>query len=227
MPTSISGNCENELFDYTKNNVGFDAWWRFARGQRFGFGWDYNNLDQTRVDYDKAHWNKLWAEYKNTMFDTVSGRLKYQYIKRDADHNFTNDPLPDGGANNPNYLLPFTSAFDLQSNTTNLLKLYLDWTPMTNVGVSFEGTWAKIDYDDVTLRPHQQRQAGLLPERLLEPVRQVEVQRVRQLGGNEVSVEPPVHRDGGRRAEPAAGILHVRESELLRPVRAAESQQFL
>ena len=123
------GNCENELYNYTKNNVGFDAWWRFARGQRFGFGWDYNNLDQTRVDYDKAHWNKLWAEYKNTMFDTVSGRLKYQYIKRDADLNFTNDPLPNGGANNPNYLLPFTSAFDLQSNTTNLFKLYLDWVP--------------------------------------------------------------------------------------------------
>ncbi len=150
VPTGTVGNCENELYNYTKNNVGFDAWWRFARAQRFGFGWDYNNLDQTRVDYDKAHWNKLWAEYKNTMLDTVSGRLKYQYIKRDADLNFTNDPLPVGGANNPNFLLPFTSAFDLQSNTTNLWKLYLDWTPTANTGLSFEGTWAKIDYDDVT-----------------------------------------------------------------------------
>src|SRR4030095_4154897 len=150
LPTSTSANCENELFDYTKNNVGFDAWWRFARGQKFGFGWDYNNLDQTRVDYDKAHWNKLWAEYKNTMFDTVSGRVKYQYIKRDADHNFTNDPPPVGGANNPNFLLPFTSAFDMQSKTTNLVTLYLDWVQMNNVGVSFEGTWGKIDYDDVT-----------------------------------------------------------------------------
>ena len=105
------------------------------------------------------------------MFDTLSGRLKYQYIKRDSTLNFTNDPLPNGGANNPNYLLPFTSAFDLQSNTTNLVKLYLDWTPMTNVGVSFEANWAKVDYDDVTLRPHQVRPAGLLPERLLERVR--------------------------------------------------------
>ncbi|MEO8675415.1 MAG: MtrB/PioB family outer membrane beta-barrel protein [Casimicrobiaceae bacterium] len=150
IPTTTVGNCENELFDYTKNNIGFDAWWKFTRGQRVGFGWDYNNLDQTRVDYDKAHWNKLWAEYKNTMLDTLSGRIKYQYIKRDATLNFSNDPLPNGGPNNPNYLLPFTSAFDLQSNTTNLWKLYLDWTPMMNVGVSFEGTWSKIDYDDVT-----------------------------------------------------------------------------
>ena len=49
------GNCENDLFNYTKNNVGFDVWWRFARGQRLGFGYDYSNLDQTRVDYDKSH----------------------------------------------------------------------------------------------------------------------------------------------------------------------------
>jgi outer membrane protein OmpA-like peptidoglycan-associated protein len=84
------------------------------------------------------------------MLDTLSARLKYQYLKRDSTPNFSNDPLPNGGANNPNYLLPYTSAFDLQSNTTNLWKLYLDWTPMMNTGVSFEGTWSKIDYDDVT-----------------------------------------------------------------------------
>ena len=84
MPSQIVGNCENELYNYTKNNVGFDVWWKFLRGNRLGFGWDYNDLDQTRVDYDKSHWNRLWVEYKNTMLDTLSGRLKYQYIKRDA-----------------------------------------------------------------------------------------------------------------------------------------------
>ena len=97
VPTQTVGNCENELYNYTKNNVGFDAWWKFARGNRLGFGWDYNDLDQARVDYDKSHWNKLWVEYKNTMLDTVSGRLKYQYLKRDSTLNFSNDPLPNGG----------------------------------------------------------------------------------------------------------------------------------
>ena len=163
IPTQTVGNCENELFNYTRNNVGFDAWWKFARGQRLGFGYDYNNLDQTRVDYDHSHDNKLWVEYKNTMLDTLSARLKYQYLKRDSELNFSNNPLPNGGANNPNYLLPFTSAFDLQSNTTNLVKLYLDWSPMANVGVSFEGTWAKVDFDDVTYgRTESDRQGYFL-----------------------------------------------------------------
>ena len=84
------------------------------------------------------------------MLDTLSARLKYQYVKRDSTPNFDNDPLPNGGANNPNYLLAYTSSFDLQSSTTNLWKLYLDWNPMANVGFSFEGNWGKVDYDDVT-----------------------------------------------------------------------------
>ena len=82
------------------------------------------------------------------------------------------------------------------------------------------------------LRSHQVRPAGLLPERLLERVRQGEAQRVRQLGGSEVSVEPPLHRYGLERQrhgskQLAARILHDHQPELLRPVRHAESQQLL
>jgi outer membrane protein OmpA-like peptidoglycan-associated protein len=160
LPTQVVGNCENELYNYTKNNVGFDVWWKFARGNRLGGGWDYNNLDQTRFDYDKSHWNKFWVEYKNTMLDTVSGRLKYQYVKRDSDSNLSNAGV---NANDPEYLLRYTTAFDLQSNTTNLVKLYLDWNPLPAVGVSFEAVWSKTDYDDTTLgRTSSDRQGYFL-----------------------------------------------------------------
>ena len=160
IPTQTVGNCENELYDYTKNNVGFDVWWRFAKSQRLGFGYDYNNLDQNRVDYDKSHWNRLWAEYKNNMLDVVSGRLKYEWLKRDSTSNYSNAGLT---ANDPNYLLPYTSAFDLQSSTTNQVKLYLDYNPMPMLGFAFEGRWAKQDYDDVTYgRTSSERQGYFL-----------------------------------------------------------------
>ena len=145
--TYVVGNCENENYNYTKNNIGFDLWWRFAKGNRLGAGYDYVDLDQTRPDYDKAKWNKLWVEYKNTMIDTVSARLKYQYVKRESTLNWTTEGLT---SNNANYLLPFTSSFDLQSSTTNQVKLYLDWNPLPLLGFSFEGNWAKQDYNDVT-----------------------------------------------------------------------------
>jgi outer membrane protein OmpA-like peptidoglycan-associated protein len=159
VPTQISGNCENRLFSYTKNNAGVDAWWKFAPGNRLGVGYDYNNIDQTRVDYDKAHWSTVWAEYKNTMLDTFSGRFKYQYIKKDSTSNFSNNGLP-GGANNNEFLLPFTSAFDMQASTTNQAKLNLDWTPLNNVGLWFEGLWSKTDFDDVTLGRTEQEKQG-------------------------------------------------------------------
>jgi outer membrane protein OmpA-like peptidoglycan-associated protein len=141
------GNCEPDKFNYTKNDVGFDVYWRFAHGQRVGFGWDYWNLDQTRIDYDKAHANTFFVEYKNTAFDTLTGRIKYRYIKRDSTHNFSNDGV---SPNDPNYLLPFTSAFDMQDLTTNEVRLYLDWTPMPLLATSFEGNWAKNNYNNNT-----------------------------------------------------------------------------
>jgi outer membrane protein OmpA-like peptidoglycan-associated protein len=144
----VNGNCEPDKFNYRKNDVGFDVYWRFTRGQRLGFGYDYWDLNQTRVDYDKAHASTVFVEYKNTMFDTLTGRIKYRYIKRNSTHNFSNDGV---SPNDPNFLLPFTSAFDMQDLTTNEVRLYLDWTPQPLLGVSFEGNWATNNYNDVTL----------------------------------------------------------------------------
>ena len=89
---------------------------------------------------------------------------------------------PGSRPNDPNYLLRYTTAFDLQSNTTNLLKLYLDWNPLPAVGVSFEGVWSKIDYDDAVLGRTARRPPGLLPERQLERDREVEAQRLSAAG---------------------------------------------
>ncbi len=162
IPTQIVGNCEPDLFAYTKNEIGFDVWWRFAKGQRLGFGYDYLKLDQDRIDYSGATNNKVFVEYKNTMLDTVSGRLKYQYLKRDGHRN---DPGLDvnGGANNPEYLANFTSAYDMQSSTTNQVKLNLDWQPMQLLALSFEANWVKQNFDDVTYgRNNNDRQAYYL-----------------------------------------------------------------
>ena len=122
-----------------------------------GLRWDYFDLSQHAPDYDDSHTNKLWVEYKNTMLPALSGRLKYQYLKRDSTLNWTTAGL---NANQPEYLLAYTSSFNLQDSTTNLLKLYLDWNPMPAVGVSFEGTWGKVDYDDVTYGRTENKRQG-------------------------------------------------------------------
>jgi len=146
-PATVPGNCEGEKFDYDKSNLGVDAWWKFARGNRLGFGYDYTDYNYERIDYSDSKVSRLWAEYKNTMLDNLSARLKYQYINRDSNSRFSTDGI---SPNDPAYLNAFTSAFDLQSSTTNQIKLYLDWTPMPTLGVSFEANWSNQDYDQVT-----------------------------------------------------------------------------
>jgi hypothetical protein len=92
-------------------------------GQRLGFGYDYLNIDQTRVDYDSSHTNKLWVEYKNTMFDTWSGRLEVPVPEARHGSQLHQQPASGRRREQPEFLLAFTSAFDMQSSTTNLVKL--------------------------------------------------------------------------------------------------------
>jgi hypothetical protein len=144
----VVGNCENELFSYDKHNIGFDAYYRIARGHRIGAGWEYVDLDQHRFDYHGYESNKFFAEYKNTMLDNFVGRLKWTYLDRDADF-----ALADSGANANDvlYLLRFTSAFDMQDLESNQLKLQLDWAPMPMFDMSFEANWSDNDYKDNVL----------------------------------------------------------------------------
>ena len=136
-------------------------------------------------------------------------------MKRDSTLNFSNEGLT---ANNPNYLLPYTSAFDLQSSTTNQVKLYLDYNPMANLGFAFEGNWAKQDYDDVTYGRTSSERQGYFLSGNWGDASKADGERLRQLGRNEVPVQPPLHRHGRGRPESAGGILHGSQSELLQPV---------
>jgi hypothetical protein len=101
---------------------------KFLRGNRLGFGWDYNDLDQTRVDYDKGALEQALGRVQehHARYGFRPAQVPVHQAGRDIElQQQRREP------NDPNYLRPYTSAFDLQSNTTNLLKLYLDWVPST------------------------------------------------------------------------------------------------
>ena len=78
--------------------------------------------------------------------------------------NFTTNGLT---ANDPNYLLAFTSAFDLQSATTNQVKLNLDWNPLPSLGLAVRRRLVEPGLRRRDPRPDQVRPPGLLPVRQL------------------------------------------------------------
>jgi hypothetical protein len=146
--TAIPGPEENHPYSYKTNNFGFDAYWRFDRANRLGFGWDYNDTERTRYDYDQTEDNRFFVEFKNSSLDNLSARLKYTYLDRTS--NFL---LGSSGtsATDAAYWNRYVTAFDLADVKQDQLKLTLDWSPAPNWDVGFEGIVKQNDYEKNTL----------------------------------------------------------------------------
>jgi MtrB/PioB family decaheme-associated outer membrane protein len=140
---SCGGPCDNLLYNYERWNVGFDAYWRIARGQRVGGGLEYMNRDQNRPDYDEIEDTKLFLEYKNTMVEGLAMRLKYTYLDRDSHFLLGHEGA---NANDVLFLERFIGRFDNQPVERNEVKLVLDWTPSPLFDLSVEAIWKDNDY---------------------------------------------------------------------------------
>jgi MtrB/PioB family decaheme-associated outer membrane protein len=140
---SQPGPCDNELYSYEKWNVGFDAYWRFARGQRLGGGIEYLHQDRHRPDYDETKDTKLFIEYKNTMVDGLAARIKYTYLDRDSHFLLGNEGA---NANDVLFMERFIGRFDAQPVERNEVKVVVDWTPSPLFDLSVEAIWKDNDY---------------------------------------------------------------------------------
>jgi len=142
------GPCLNDQYAFTKNNVGFDAYWRFMPKNRLGVGWDYMKTTQNRFDYDNIKTNKVFVEWKNTALDNLSGRVKYTHLQRRSDYLLGNAGVNAGDAA---FLERFTSRFDSSNLDRDEVKLVGDWSPMPLLDFSLEATWKDNKYKGFTI----------------------------------------------------------------------------
>lgn len=146
---TFSNGLANEPYSYKTNNFGFDAYWRFDRANRLGFGYDYNDTEREgRFDYDQTKDKKLFVEFKNSSLDDLSARLKYTYLERDSNFLLANSGT---GPTDANYWNRYVTAFDLANVKQDQFKLTLDWSPAQNFDVGFEGIVKSNDYEQNTL----------------------------------------------------------------------------
>ena len=153
VPTgSLSGcilsgtTCAPELFAYKKNNLGIEAGYRLNRENRLRGGYDYVDIERERIDFIANKDNTLFVEWKNSSFENVTGRLKYQHLSRRSDYQ---QPSAAAIAGNP--LEPFIRRYDLANREQNLIKLVLDVTPVPMVDLGFEAIYKKNDYKDTLI----------------------------------------------------------------------------
>ena len=141
-------NCVTEVMNYKKSNLGIDLGYRMNPKNRLVFGFDYLDLNRHRRDFDETKDRKTSLEWRNTSFDSVGLRAKYQHLARRS--NFLEGQDGTGPAD-PNYLNRFVARFDASNVDQNLFKLGMDVTPAESWDIGIEGIVKNNKYKDTTL----------------------------------------------------------------------------
>jgi MtrB/PioB family decaheme-associated outer membrane protein len=145
---NCGGVCQSLQYAFTKNEFGFDAYWRFMPANRLGVGYNYQSTTQNSLDYNNIDYNRFFVEWKNTALDNFTARIKYSYLQRRSDFLLGNAGVD---ANDPLFLERFTSRFDQSDLNQNQVKLWADYSPMPLLNFDLEATWQNNNFRDITL----------------------------------------------------------------------------
>lgn len=149
-------SCVTETLSYRKNNLGLDAGYRLNAQNRIVAGLDFVNLHRDRVDFDETKDRRLSLEYRNTTFDWMSARLKYQFLERRS--HFLEGNAGTGPAD-PEFLNRFVARFDASNVDQNLVKMVFDFEPAALWTIGLEGIYKQNKFKDTVLgRTKDQRQ---------------------------------------------------------------------
>ena len=146
------GPYPNSLFSYKKQDYGLDAGWRINRGNKVSGGLNFLEIDRHREDADKTKEDKYWLEYKNSMLESLTGRIKYTYLERRSDLNPAFPPNTNPFSTTgilPTQVPYYYRAYDVSNADQNQVKLVLDWAPIAFVDTGFEAGLKTTDYKDL------------------------------------------------------------------------------
>lgn len=151
--STATNPCVPEFFHYKKHNLGVEAGYRVNRANKVSAGFDYYDVDRERIDFHSNEDKKVFVEWKNSSFDALTGRLKYQYMTRRSEFS------ANAAAVAANPMDAFVRRFDLANVDQNLVKLMLDATPVPFLDLGFEAIYKNNDYKDTILgRTEDERQ---------------------------------------------------------------------
>ncbi len=135
----------NEPYSYKKQNWGFDAFYRVNRQNRVGVGYDDLKFDREdeRYDYNVSKDKTWFLEWKTSMVENVSARLKYTNLDRKSDFKLGS---MGADANSADYMYRFQTAFDAQDLKQDKWKVTLDASPVEFLDLGLEYNYKDNDY---------------------------------------------------------------------------------
>ena len=187
-----------ELFSYTKNAAGFDASWAFNRTNKLlgGFDWEGIKRHSEETEAPNTDDYRYWIEYRNSGWQNLSGRLKYEFLQRRSDL-----VIPPAVTSVTHYY----AAYDVNNFDANVVKLNLDWTPGAAVVRRLRRDVARPRLQGQLVWPHKDKTEQYDVTVSWGDAEKVRCHRHRQLGQGRVQPGVP-----GRQLS-AAGTEHLRE----------------
>jgi MtrB/PioB family decaheme-associated outer membrane protein len=143
-----SANCVTEVLNYMRRNLGADVGYRINSTNRVVAGLDYVDLDRNRVDFDNTKDKTARIEWRNTTYDWLGTRVKYQHMQRRS--HFLEGNAGTGPVD-PAFLDRFIARFDASNVDQDLLKIGMDITPAELWDVGFEAIVKHNKYKDTVL----------------------------------------------------------------------------
>lgn len=147
--TASSGTpYENEPYSFERKNWGVDAYWRLNRQNRFGVGYDNLDIERHRFDFDQTEDKRFFVEWKTSMLDNVTARVKYTDLSRESNFLLANDGT---GPQDVAYWNRFLQAYDAADLDQKSWKATIDFSPAEYLDISIEGTTKENKYSNMVL----------------------------------------------------------------------------
>jgi hypothetical protein len=138
--TSATPNL-TEGFGYHKINAGLDVGYKLPAKTRLSAGYEYLHLVQPREDATNTTDNTVYLQLKNTFYDWMSAKVRYQRLYRNSEYMIPVNPTGQAGEG---YMRPY----DLATMTQDAVKTQLEFEPMHNVSLGVEYAFKYNQYPD-------------------------------------------------------------------------------
>lgn len=143
------------FYEYDKFTVGTELSQRFAGTYKVTAGYEFETTDRNAygmTQVKKTDDNKAWGQFNAGITDTVSARVRYQFLDRESSRtkDATNGLVPLGTSTNNKptswWVAEWFSYADSASKKQHQTKVGVDYTPLENLSLALDYVYTLDDY---------------------------------------------------------------------------------
>lgn len=138
------GGSPTNRYDYIKQSTGIDIGYRLPAKTKADAGYEYQSVLRTREDGTRTRDHIAYVQIKNSFFDWMSAKVRYQHLIRGS------DTASAATAADPFFIDNFR-RFDVADKTQDKVKVGLDFQPLDNLTLGVEYDFKHNSYDSALL----------------------------------------------------------------------------